>query len=74
MVGIKEEDVRNNIGNSEVKELICTTHRHELRGRYAGKGGCRVHKGEKNRTTVIPINKIYLKLYLSFLKVLKVVF
>ena len=25
-------EVKNGIGNREVKELICTTHEHELRG------------------------------------------
>ena len=25
-------EVKNSIGNGEVKELICTTHEHELRG------------------------------------------
>ena len=28
--------VKNGIGNRELKELICTTHGHELRGRNAG--------------------------------------
>ena len=25
-------ELKNSIGNEEAKELICTTHRHELRG------------------------------------------
>ena len=31
----RQGEVKNSIGNGEVKELICTTHGHELRG-----GGC----------------------------------
>ena len=35
----RQKDVKNNIGNGEAKELICTTHAHELRGVIAeGKG------------------------------------
>ena len=33
MVGTKQGKVKNSIGNVEVKELICMTHGHELRGR-----------------------------------------
>ena len=29
---IDEGEVKNGIGNRELKELICTTHGHELRG------------------------------------------
>ena len=33
-------EVKNSIGNGETKELICTTHGHELREwEYWGKGG-----------------------------------
>ena len=49
-------EVKNSIGNREVKELICTTHGHELRGRECWrKGGCRMEgdkEEEKNGTTV----------------------
>ena len=31
MVGTKKRKVKNSIGNVEPKELICTTHGHELR-------------------------------------------
>ena len=35
-------EVKNSIGNGEAKELICTTHGHELRGgecwRFRGQG------------------------------------
>ena len=47
--------VKNSIGNGETKELICTTHGHELRGRLLGgmwvpgEGGQR----QKNATTII---------------------
>ena len=44
-------EVNNSIGNREAKELICTTHEHELRGggSAGGRGWCRVegNKGEK---------------------------
>ena len=41
MVGTTETgEVENSIGNREAKELICTTHGPELRGRGAGKKGC----------------------------------
>ena len=43
------------MGNVEAKELICTTHGHELRwGNADGRGrGRRGIKGRKNGTTVI---------------------
>ena len=50
------------MGNGEAKELVCTTHGHELRWENDGgrKGtGWRGIKGRKNGTIVI--NKIYLK-------------
>ena len=35
----KTSEVKNRIGNGEAKELICTTHGHELReGNVGGKG------------------------------------
>ena len=47
----RQGDVKNSIGNREAKELICTTHEHELRGggSTGGRGWCRVegNKGEK---------------------------
>ena len=47
---------KNDIGNGELKELICTTHGHELRigecWRVGGQGGGEI-KREKNRKTVI---------------------
>ena len=55
----RQEDVQSSIGNGEAKELICTTHEHELRsgaGGNAGGKGCtrqRVAKGEKIGTTVV---------------------
>ena len=27
-----DRDIKNSVGNGEAKELICTTHGHELRG------------------------------------------
>ena len=44
------------MGNGEGKELICTTHGHELKGGYAGGRGVQGgggERGEKNGTTVI---------------------
>ena len=45
------------MGNGEVKELICTTHGHELRWGNAGGKGSTAQKGikgrEKNGTIVI---------------------
>ena len=36
-------EVKNGIGNRELKKLICTTHGHELRwGEFWRVGGCRV--------------------------------
>ena len=43
-------EVKNGIGNGEVKELICTTHGHELRGKMGapGRGGQRGKIGTTN--------------------------
>ena len=39
-------EVKNGIGNRELKELICTTHGHKLRlGESWRAGGCRVEEG-----------------------------
>ena len=47
----KQGEVKNNIGHGEAKELICTTHGHELSGvgNVGGKGdaGQREDEGEK---------------------------
>ena len=61
---------KNSIGNVEAKELICTTHGHELRGRSAGgRGGGAGQRGIKQqkwaRCSSI-INKIYFKKMLNF--------
>ena len=54
LVGIRQRDVKNSIGNGVAKELIYMTHRHELRGviasgnrGYLAEGG----KGGKIGTT-----------------------
>ena len=47
----RQGEVKNSIGNGEAKELICTTHGHELRWGNVGRRGCRVDG--KNETTVI---------------------
>ena len=47
LVQNRQEGGKNNIGNGEAKELICTTHKHELRGGNAGEGvGCRAEGNE----------------------------
>ena len=42
--------IKNSIGNGEAKELVCTTHGHELRGGIAGgkRGTGRGGEGEIN--------------------------
>ena len=52
---IRQREVKNNVGNVEAKELICTTHGHDLRWRNAdrrGGTGQRGIKGRKNGITV----------------------
>ena len=48
----RQGEVKNSIGNKEAKELICTTHGHELRGwgllEGGGCAGRRGYKREKN--------------------------
>ena len=51
-------EVRNSMGNGEAKELICTTHGHELRGIAAGWGDT----GEKK---IGNCNSIISKIYLN---------
>ena len=50
-------EVKNSMGNGEAKELICTTHRHELRWRNAGgrrdAGQRGIKERKKNGTTII---------------------
>ena len=53
----RQGDVKNSIGNGEAKELMCTTHGHEVRG-GGSTGGMGVRggggkRGGKNGTTVI---------------------
>ena len=66
----RQGEVMNSIGNGEAKELICTTHGHELRaggrrawgcwgGRLQGGGGEKEEKYWDNCNS--KINKIYLK-------------
>ena len=60
--------VKNSIGNGEAKELICTTHGHELssgEGGEKGSAGWRGIKGRKKWDQCNSIaNKIYLKMVL----------
>ena len=41
----RQGEVKNNVGNGEAKELICTTHGHELRWRGGNAGGWEVVQG-----------------------------
>ena len=52
----RQGEGKNSTGNGEAKELICTTHGHELKGRNAGgKGRYWVEEGKRGKigTTVI---------------------
>ena len=51
----RQREVKNSIGNVETKELICTTHGHELKGENAGWRGI---KGGKWDNCNSIINKI----------------
>ena len=60
MVGRKQGESKNSIGNVEAKELICVTHGYELKGGMCVGGEVQGRGGEKkwdncNNT----INKIY---------------
>ena len=60
----RQGEVKNSIGNGEAKDLICTTHGHELREQML-EGGMVVEekKGRKNWDNCNSIiNKIYLKI------------
>ena len=60
----RQKEVNNSKGNGEAKELICTTHGHELRwgGECWWDEGCRVvrKKGGKWDNCNSIINKIYI--------------
>ena len=43
--------MKNSVGNREVKELICTTHGHELRGEKARGLGMQGREGIKEGKT-----------------------
>ena len=45
----RQGEVKNSIGNGEAKELICTTHGHELRGRTAGRNRATGQRGAKKK-------------------------
>ena len=58
----RQGEGKNSIGNVEAKELICTTHEHELKGAGdVGRRGCAGWMGIKGRKWVTNsiINKIY---------------
>ena len=55
----RQGEVKNSIGNGGAKELICTTHGHELRWEMQGGGGERGGKNWDNCNSTI--NKIHLK-------------
>ena len=59
-------EVKNSVGSGQAKELICTTHGHELRGRgnvegrvVQGGGGIKGRKNWENSNNII--NKIHCK-------------
>ena len=43
---IRQQEVKNSMGNGEAKELICMTHGHELRGEGMLVGGMFQGRGE----------------------------
>ena len=51
----RQGELKNSVGNGEAKELLCTTHGHELKGENVGGMGYAGQKGIKweNGTTVI---------------------
>ena len=57
MAGTKETgEVKSSTGNGEAKELVCTTHGHELReGNAGGRGGAgwRGIKGKSGTTVIV---------------------
>ena len=55
----RQGDIKNSIGNEEAKELICTTHGHELRGGWKGLPGRREQRGKNWDECNSIINKIY---------------
>ena len=64
MVGRKQGEVKNSIGNVEAKELLCMTHGRELKaGNVGGRGwaGWRGIMGGKWDNCNNIINKIYFK-------------
>ena len=62
MYKIDRGDVKNSIGNGEVKELICMTHGHELKGGWLEGRGIfrgRAQRGKNWDNCNSIINKIY---------------
>ena len=49
----RQGEANNSIGNEEAKELICTTHGHELRGEHCWRERGYWRKGDKGRKIVI---------------------
>ena len=45
----RQGEGKNSIGNGEAEELICATHRHELREQNAGERGCAGRRGIKDK-------------------------
>ena len=65
MVGRKyrQGEVKNSMGNGGAKELICTTHGHELSGRIGGGRRGAGWKGIKGRKKWDSCNSIINKIY-----------
>ena len=53
----RQGEVKNSIRNVEAKELICTTHRHEIRGGEGRVGWRGIKRGKWDNCDII-INKI----------------
>ena len=52
MVQNRQGEVKNTMGSGESKELVCTTHGHELRG-----AGMQVGEGRWERLCRVEVNK-----------------
>ena len=57
--------VKKSIGNGEAKELICTTHGHELSGDCLKEGGTRMRGATGKYLCNSIIHKIYLNIYIK---------
>ena len=64
----RQGEVKNSIGNGEIKELICTTYGHELKGRecwWEWGVGCRAEEDKREKKNWDNCNSIINKIYLK---------